>query len=419
MLSPKKSSSKKKPKKLISAIFLDATIRLITIAARGLFVFAAASYLDDVEFGLYIAIGATISLLQYFVAGDYSYITHRELFAGRARLEEILGAQVPLLAVLFLATIPALIILLPSHIEIHLIIIAAVILLLESITSELQRHLVAVSKFTRANVLLFLKSAGWMMPALCLLYLSKNFQNVDVLLISWTIGLVVSFGVGILGVPRNIPLQWNANKRLFLKYFTVVPIVLVGTLATRALFSVDRIIVEKLVGLEAVGVYGLFVGVAAAFVAILDAGILARSYPSLVKNAINNQKEFNYLSKRTQVSIIVVTIFAISVYYSTIEIFFRYISKPGLMEYSKAGALLILAYGVYSLSFSINCKLYASGRDKTISMINVIALIPLAITPAVGKVTIYSVASSVIGCATLHYLLRYIFQFRTSNKNGD
>lgn len=404
---------------MISAIFLDAIIRLITIATRGLFVFAAAKYLDGVDFGLYIAIGATISLLQYFVAGDYSYITHRDLFAGRARLEEILGAQVPLLAVLFLATIPVLIIVLPSHIEIHLIILAAVILLLESITSELQRHLVAVSKFTRANVLLFLKSAGWMIPALCLFYLSNNFQDVDVLLISWTIGLVVSFGVGIMGVPRNITLQWGANKRLLLKYLTVVPIVLVGTLATRALFSVDRIIVEKLIGLEAVGVYGLFVGVAAAFVAILDAGILARSYPSLVTNAINNQKQFNYLSRRTQVSIIVVTIFAIGVYYSTVEIFLHFISKPGLVEYSKAGALLILAYGVYSLSFSINCKLYAFGRDKTISIINVIALMPLAITPTLGNVTIYSVASVVISCATLHYLLRYIIQFHSSNENGN
>lgn len=391
---------------MIPAVFLDTFIRLMTVATRGVFVFAAAKYLDGVNFGLYIAISATISLLQYFVAGDYSYITHRELFSERARLEEILAAQVPLLGVLFLATIPVLIILLPSHIEIHLIILAAVILLIESITSELQRHLIAISKFTRANVVLFLKSAGWMIPVLCLFCLDNGLQNIDVLLISWTIGLAISFGVGFLGVPRNISLQWSENKYLLLKYITSVPVVLVGTMATRALFSLDRIIIERFMGLELVGIYGLYVGIAAAFVALLDAGVLSRSYPELVKNAIDNPEYFNIISRRTQIKITVVTIAFVAVYNLSIKILFYFIAKPGVDEYSSLGVLLILAYGIYSLSFPLNCKLYALKSDKTISIINVAALLPLIIIPLSGFVTMYNIAVVLICCAALHYLFR-------------
>lgn len=388
------------------AILLDTFIRLITITTRGIFVFAAAKYLDGVDFGLYIAIGATISLLQYFVAGDYSYIVHRELFSGKARLEEILGAQVPLLSALFLATIPVLIILLPTDIEIHLIILAAVILLIESITSELQRHLIAISKFTRANVVLFLKSSGWMIPVLCLFYSDNNFKNIDALFVSWTIGLAVSFVVGVLGVPTKITLQWSANKSLLLKYVTSVPIVLAGTIATRALFSLDRIIVERFLGLESVGVYGLYVGIAAAFVALLDAGVLSRSYPELVKNAVDNHKYFNIISKRIKIKITAVTIAFIVVYYLLIEIFLYLIGKPRVDEYSSLGVLLILAYGIYSLSFPLNCKLYALKSDKTISIINVAALLPLIAISLSGCVTMYNITIVLICCAALHYLFR-------------
>lgn len=410
---------KKIDKHLNRYVLIDAFIRLITIATRGMFVFAAAKYLEGSDFGYYIAIGASISLLQYFVAGDYSYITHRELFADRLRLEEILGAQVPLLSLLFLASIPLLIILLPLHIEMHLIILAAAILFFESATSELQRHLVAISKFTRANLLLFLKSAGWMMPTLCLFYLDNKYRSIDTLLIAWTVGLGVSLSLGLFGIPKNITLQWSKNKRLLFKYFAAVPNVLVGTIATRSLFSVDRIVVEKFVGLEMVGVYGLYVGISAAFVAILDAGVLTRSYPGLVTSAVKDPVHFNSISKRIRMQIIGVTIFAIAVYYMTIEIFLRFISKSGMTDYSNAGALLILAYGVYSLSFPLNCKLYALGHDKSISLINVVSLLPLSIAPLLGDVTIYNVVFMVIGCASSHYLLRYIFQLHLNRKSGN
>jgi len=391
----------------VAAIF-DVLIRLMTIILRGIFVFSAVKYLDATDFSLYVTLTAIISLLQYLVAGDYSYIAHREFLAKRFKFEEIIATQFHLLIILFLITCPILFFLIPSLLRVPIMPVVFLLLLLESVTSEIQRHLVVISKFTRANLVLFFKSAGWMTPIFFILYLNNDLRNINTLIIAWSIGLTISFFVGILGIFEKVKLKLALNKNLIKKYLKTVPLVLVGTLATRALFSLDRIILEKCSKLELVGVYGLYVGVAAAFVAILDAGVLSRSFPQLVTLSFDNPKKFKELSKKIQIQVVGITCLAVLVYELTINIFLHMISKSSYIEQSDVGLFLILAYAIYSLSFPLNCRLYALNKDKTISLVNAVSLFPLVIISISNSVSLNSVALAVTCCATLHYILRFL-----------
>lgn len=391
-----------------SLALVDIAIRSSTIIARGAFVFISAKYLDDRDFGLYIAIVANISLMQYVVAGDYSYIAHREFFAGRINFEKILITQPVLLGFLFSLSCVILFYLLPKEIDSSLIIIILMILFFESVASELQRHLVAISKFTISNLVLFFKSAGWMLPLMGIFALQDDLRSIWAILVAWSVGLLLSVAIGLYEINFVGAIREKVNYLLLKKYIKTVPTILIGTLATRSMFSLDRVILEKTNGLEVVGAYGLYVGIASAFVAIIDAGVLMRAYPSLVKYGRLNHDDYNKLSKKIQLQVAIATLIGIALYELTVNSVLRIVSKQSYLEYSHIGALLILAYGIYSLSFPLNCRLYSCEADKSITLINVIALLPILFVLLLDGITMNDLACAIVMCALMHYVLRWL-----------
>lgn len=400
---------------MIYSALTDSAIRLATIVVRGVFIFAAAKYLSVTDFGLYVAISAVISLLQYAVAGDFSYIAHREFFLNRIKFDEMLKTQAILIVFLFIISIPFALFLLPSSMKKYFIVAILFILISEAVTSELQRHLAVISKFTRANLVLFIKSAGWMSVVLVMFVVDKDFRNLEFIINAWMIGLMVSVFVGLAGVANFIKIRRKFNSYLLKIYFKKVVIILIGTLATRALFSLDRIVVEKSIGVEQAGIYGLFVGIAAAFVAVLDAGVLTRSYPELVRVGAINPSEHKKISTKIQFKVALLTGAAILTYIITVPVFLSTIQKDEYLDYSAIGCLLIGAYGTYSISFPVNCRLYALGMDKLITAINLCSLTPFLTFFILTRLTTYQVALIIFSCAMLHYSLRqlvHIFYFR-------
>lgn len=401
---------------MFSAGIYDAVVRVLTVLSRGAFVFLLASYLDVRDFGLYIAITANISFLQYIVAGDYSYIAHREFFAGRINFEKLLRTQTILLGFLFVLSCILIIFLLPKGLSQILVMLIVLILLMESITSELQRHFAAISKFGQINLMLIFKSAGWMLPLMGFFYYKEDLRNINAVIVAWLVGLSVSMLVGLCGINYTGVMREKIDQILLRKYFKIVPIILIGTLATRALFSIDRIVFEKINGLEMSGIYGLFVGVAAAFVAVLDSGILNRAYPNLVSLSSSNLAEYKKLSNLVQRKILAFTFISIAIYKLTINIFLNLVEKQAYLEYSDVGILLILAYGIYSLSFPLHCRLYSLGVDKSITLINIAALSPILGLFAFDGITMTHMSLAIINCSILHYIIRWMLIRRICNE---
>jgi O-antigen/teichoic acid export membrane protein len=388
--------------------FLDILIRFSTILIKGAFVFVLAKNLNAFDFGLYVAVTANIAIFQYLIAGDFSYIAHRELLANRIAVNQMLGSQLALFGALFIIASLPMMVLLPKEMSGTSILLTFVLVLLEALTSELQRHLAVLARFTHANFLLFLKSAGWMIVLIFFWIHHAVPQTFLVVIIAWAIGLSVTLLIGLLNLISYCSGPFEIDAKLIRNYCRLVPIILIGTLAARALFSIDRLIVEHFFGLEDVGIYGLFAGIATAFVAILDAGLLVRAYPDLVRYSMANDYNYWRLSRRVQIEVGLLTLVAVFGYQLLVPYALTLVGKSSYIQHSNLGLILIVAYGIYSMSFPLNCKLYANGKDRRITIINIFSLLPFLITPFFIYFGNVAVAVILCICALLHYFLRIL-----------
>jgi hypothetical protein len=243
---------------------------------------------------------------------------------------------------------------------------------------------------------------------LCLWTFYKVPQTFFVVMIMWAFGLFITFCIALLYLVPYFLGRLEISANLIRNYFKLVPIILIGTLAARALFSIDRIIVEHFFGLNAVAVYGLFVGIALAFVGILDAGILVRAYPNLVKYGIEEGRKYRKLSREVQIEVALLTMGAAGLYELFIFYVLDLIGKSNYHQYSQIGLMLIVAYGIYSMSFPLNCRFYANSKDKHITIINLLSLLPFLLSPLLINLGHQALAAVVLMSAMTHYFLRLI-----------
>jgi hypothetical protein len=174
------------------APFFDMGLRLLITFVKGIFIFILAKNLPDIEFGMYVALTANVAIFQYFVAGDYSYIMHRHYFLNKFEFIDIVSTQKIIFILLFLISIPIYILLLPGSFDYFILFLSCAVLFLETITSEIQRHLVALSKFTSAILVMFLKSAAWMAPMIAVFFNDFAVLSFVEVISIWAIGAFLS-----------------------------------------------------------------------------------------------------------------------------------------------------------------------------------------------------------------------------------
>src|SRR5690606_13458856 len=92
---------------------------------------------------------------------------------------------------------------------------------------------------------------------------------------------------------RNLGIDWAWLKKGVL---VALPL-LIATLALRGIMTVDRFAFEALNGPDLLGVYSLFMGMAGAVLAFMDAGVFAFLYPRMI-TAHNSEDLSGFLSAR-------------------------------------------------------------------------------------------------------------------------
>ena len=128
--------------------FLNLSLRGSTLASKFLLVFFLARYAEPAEVGLYGLIAVTVSYGLYFLGFDFYMYTTRELLGNSPAVWGcFLKSQVGLSAILYCIFLPASVVLfviglLPWWVLPWFL----ALLVLEHVTQELNRLLVAVSR---------------------------------------------------------------------------------------------------------------------------------------------------------------------------------------------------------------------------------------------------------------------------------
>ncbi|MFW0886811.1 UNVERIFIED_CONTAM: hypothetical protein MKS84_08905 [Pseudomonas sp. JL1] len=368
---------------MLTANFLqlsNVAIRGLTLASKFLLIFFLARFLEPAELGIYGLLAASVGYSLYFLGFDfYTYSTRELLKRDRLEWGGLLKAQGALTLVLYAFFMPLLsLVFINGLLPMRVIGWFFILLVLEHLTQELGRLLVAVSDQLYASLVLFFRSGAWAVLVTGLMFSMPQARDLDFVFGAWTLGGVVALFLGVYRVKRMGLSGWRRKIDWIwiIKGVKVASVLLIATLAIRALFTLDRYWFQDLAGLDVLGAYVLFMGISMALISFLDAGVFAFIYPGLISayqqgNVVGFRRGMRKLSLQT---------IGLSCAFSMIGLLvigplLGWLGKPLYSEQQGLFVWILVATVLYAMSMIPHFGLYAQGRDRPIIHSHVASLV--------------------------------------------
>lgn len=353
----------------IPARAVNVCLRAATLGCKFLLIFVLARLLEPAEVGLYGLIVATIGYALYLLGFDFYTFTTREilrlpasawggLLKDQAALTLILyGIFLPLLCLVFSQG------LLPWRIAGWFF----VLLVLEHLTQEAGRLLIALSAQLAASLVLFLRAGAWALAVAALMWTDRDLRQLEVVFAAWTLGGLAALLVG-LGRLRGMPIggwQRRVDWGWIVRGLKVAVPLLLATLSLRGLFTLDRYWQESLAGLDALGAYVLYMGIANALIAFLDAGVFAYLYPALIR-AFNqaDTAQFRQGTRRLMKQTLLLSLIFCATALILVGPLLGWLDKPVYFEQQALFPWILAAIFLYALGMVPHYALYAQGHDS-------------------------------------------------------
>lgn len=349
----------------------NIALRGATLASRFLFIFFLARFIEPSFLGVYGLFTTTVGYALYLVGLDfYTHSTREIIKKNKNEWGAVLKNQVALCGLLYLAFIPLLCLLFTLDVlPIRLLPWFVVILILEHINQELSRLFIAISEQLMSSVLLFIRQGSWALVIVAIMYLEPTSRTLNYVFAAWMLAGLSAAAIAfcrlrqleIGGWHRCVNWDWILQG---LK--TCVPF-LVATLALQGIYTLDRYWLEAVAGIEVVGAYVLFMGMASTLLAFLDAGVFAYTYPALIKANYNNQPcEFRaHLRKMLLLTIAFSILFSL-ITWTVLPYLLNWIGNDFYLKHQGLYSWLLLAMVINAISMVPHYALYAQGKDRSI-----------------------------------------------------
>lgn len=362
-----------------AAPLLNVGLRSATLGARFIFIFFLAKYLDPASFGYYGLFTATVGYALYFVGLDfYTYVSREILKTPNNQRGRLLKDQAALSGILYLVLLPIAIVFLhqaewPGHLAWWFF----PILLLEHFNQEMSRLLTALSEQITASLTLFVRQGSWAIAIVALMAWDPNSRHLDAVMALWACAGVAAAAQGIWKLKKlkmggwRAPVDWQWIK----KGIAISTAFLVATLALRGFQTIDRYWLEALGGIEIVGAYVLFLGVAGSMMVFLDAGVFAYTYPALIKHSHHHEHD----AARAKVRHMFFQTLALSAAFGAVSwlllpYLLDWINKPTYKNALGLYPWLLMATIINAVGMAPHYALYARGCDKPIIYSHLAAL---------------------------------------------
>lgn len=365
---------------MISHRLLNIALRGMTLGAKFLLIFFLARFLEPAELGLYGLLTATIGYALYLLGLDfYTYSTREILKRERHEWGGLLKNQGALTLVLYALFVPLLLLIFVAEmLPWYLALWFFALLVLEHLNQEFMRLLIAISDQLMASVVLFLRSGAWAVVVVLLMFLQPELRTLQAILLAWTLGGLLAVLLAVWRLSRLSISGWRSqiDWRWIRQGIKIAAPLLVATLAVRALYTLDRYWLDALAGLEVLGAYVLFMGIANAMLSFLDAGVFAFSYPKLITTYQQaNSAEFRRELKRLLVQTLVLSSMFVGVALLLIDPLLHWLGKPLYLEQKAMFPWVLLGAFLYALGMVPHYGLYAQNRDRPIIQSHIASLV--------------------------------------------
>ncbi len=238
--------------------------------------------------GLFGLVAAALIFALYAAGLDfYAFATRELLRAEPAARPLLLRDQLVFHLLAYLVVLPACLALFAGGLlPWRLAALFLPLLVCEHLGQELQRVLITLSRPLAAALVVFLRGAAWVPPLLLLFFADGEHRRIETVLAAWLAGSAAGLLLA-LAALRDLPWR-RARGPVDWRWLgggvrVAVPF-LVGTLALRGVFTVDRFSLEAVRGTAEVGVYIFFLGVYAAFQGFVEMGVLMVHRPAIIRS---------------------------------------------------------------------------------------------------------------------------------------
>ena len=349
-------------------IFLQGT----TLLARFGFVFFLAKYLSPAEIGYYGLFSVAIGYSIYFVGLDfYTYLTREIILTPMEKRAALLKGQVALSLILYVVFIPAALFFVVKYSDwpYYLMWWFFPILVVEHFNQEMGRLLVALSEQVTASAILFVRQGSWSLLVVFVMFFEPGSRTLSFAMAAWFIsgifaallGFFKLKKIGVRGWGNKLDWKWIKNG------IAVSAAFLFATLALRGMQTFDRYMLESIGGVEIVGVYVLFVGVAGSLLAFLDSGIFSFTYPALISLSQNCR----WADARKKVKQMLWLTIAFSIFFTIFSLvvmpyLLGWIGKSIYAESIDLYYWILLATITNAIGLIPHYALYAAGKDGAI-----------------------------------------------------
>jgi len=365
--------------------FLTLSLRALTLAIKFAFILSLAAFLPPAEVGLYGLIAVTVFYSIYFVGFEfYTYSTRDMVARPRSEWSGLLSSQLVFFCLMYLVVLPVSSILFLLGMLPWAVMASFVLLVvLEHLSTELMRFLVAIEKPLLATLIIFIKQGLWAVSFTFAMWLDPEFRNVSDLLMFWIIGVSGSL---LIGVGPLFKLDWKgALSRLDWRWIRAgvviaVPL-LVSSVAVRSLFTFDRYAFEALNGLELLGAYSVYMGVASAMLSFMESGVFVFYYPKMMKAYKENdltvfQTAYNRMAKQSIFWLVALMAGAALAG----VVVFPLLEEKVYAENLPLFGTVIVTMAVFIFGYVFQYGLYTATRDGSIIAANVAGLMLAGLT---------------------------------------
>ena len=359
------------------------------MTSRFLLLLFLAKFLEPIEVGLFGLLLATISFSVLAIGGDFYAYSQRELLSRpKDEWGFVLYNQLIAIFILYL-------LLLPPHffifyfnlIPLKFAGIFFLLLIAEHLAQEINRFLIATHRPIAASLVLFIRMGLWVFILLPILWFNNIKNPLEITLYAWLAGVILAILVGVYFIKKTITFH-KENKKIDTQWikrgFKIGLIFLIATLCFRALFTLDRYIVDYLNGAAFLGVYTLYMSIAMAIFSFIDAGILSFLYPKMVRHYKQGKiNEYKKCKKELLQSIFIVSFFLALMTALIAPLALSWTGREIYLDYIPLLWLLLIVVIVYALGMIPHYGLYARGQDKDIIVAHIISVVIFLIVTSI------------------------------------
>jgi O-antigen/teichoic acid export membrane protein len=364
--------------------FLNVLLRLLPLAAKLVLMLYMGRYFSLANMGIYGLVFGSVIILNTIVGQGFGFVVARDIVhVSPLTAAYKMRDQALLYGINYLGLIVASLVLMQTDIgsaHSRTILFTLLLTILEGYAGITNANMNSLNQQLMGNAMFFVRAGLWVVPVVVLGIIDPAWKTVDVVLISWIMGVAASLVITLWywrGMPWRAVLQKSADWNWVFSGVKKSSLIWLGTLGLNGGTYVDRFVVEHFLSIDDVGVVTFYFSFASAMLTLMQSGVLAFAYPRLIAmHRDGHTAKFMHEARQAlwQVALgaglMALTLAVI------VPLLGLYTERPALVNSSVTLWLMLFGSWVRSNAETLNYILYARHQDRAIWLGNLLFLIP-------------------------------------------